>query len=83
MPAFTEAQLAGGDSLAAACMLGDMATTGPVTCTLAYAAPATPLPPAAAAGTGNQILAAVTFAALPDGVVENGANNAAATCASA
>jgi hypothetical protein len=79
-PTFTEAQLA-GEQLATACMLGDMAATGPVTCTFGFTVPATPLLASAAAGTGNQVLAAVTFEELPAGVEENSFNNAAAAVA--
>lgn len=66
------------DVVSTACVLGDLAVTGPVTCTFAYTVPATPLP----SGIGaRQILGAITYAPLADNVAEDGMNNAAVTCA--
>jgi len=61
-------------------MLGDMAATGAVTCTLSYTIPTTPLPDTADA---SRIVAAITYADLAENVVEDSSNNAAATCVTA
>lgn len=66
------------DVVSTACMLGDLALTGPVTCTLSYTVPATPLPTGIAS---RQILGAITYAALAENVAEDSMNNAASTCA--
>lgn len=68
------------DVVSTACMLGDMAATGAVTCTLSYTIPATPLPDTVDA---SQIVAAITYADLAENVVEDSSNNAAATCVTA
>lgn len=58
-------------------MLGDLAVTGPVTCTFSYKVPTTPLPSSVDA---RQILGSITYAPLAANVVEDSINNAAATC---
>lgn len=76
----TDAELAQYTTVSSACMLGDLALTGPVTCTLSYTAPAQPL---AATPEAKEIMAAITFAPLAANVVEDGLNNAAVTCVAA
>jgi hypothetical protein len=72
------ADMEGYDVVSTSCMLGDLAVTGPVTCTFSYSVPATPLPTGIDA---RQILGAITYAPLADNVAENTLNNAAVTCA--
>jgi hypothetical protein len=61
-------------------MLGDLAVTGPVTCTLSYTAPAEAL---GTAPEAREIMGAITYAPLAANVVEDGLNNAATTCVAA
>jgi len=68
------------DIVSTACRLGDLAATGPVTCTFSFTVPATPLP---AGVNARQIVGAVTYADLPENVVEDGMNNAATSCVAA
>jgi hypothetical protein len=70
--------IANYDIVSTACMLGDLAATGPVTCAFTYTVPATPLP---ASINARQILGAITYAPLAANVVEDSQNNAAVTCA--
>lgn len=79
-PEVSPEDLAQYDVVSAACMLGDMASTGPVTCTLSYTIPAAPLP---ASDDASRIVAAITYADLAENVVEDSSNNAAATCVTA
>lgn len=72
-------ELAQYTTVSSACMLGDLAVTGPVTCTLTYTAPAEPL---AATPEAKEIMAAITYAPLAANVVD-GLNNAAVTCVAA
>lgn len=65
------------DIVSTACLLGDLAETGPVTCSLTYTVPATPLP---ASIDARQIMGAITYAPLAGNVVEDNLNNAATTC---
>lgn len=69
--------LAESDVISTACMLGDLASTGTITCAFSYTVPGTPL-------TGSidarHLVAAVTFDALDDTVVEDSINNAAVAC---
>jgi len=79
-PEVSPEDLAKYDVVSTACMLGDQAATGPVTCTLSYTIPTTPLP---AEGDANRIVAAITYADLAENVVEDTSNNAAVTCVTA
>lgn len=69
--------LAKYDVVSTACLLGDLAVTGPVTCFFTYTVPATPLP---ASIDARRILGAITYAPLAENVVEDSVNNAASTC---
>lgn len=59
-----------------ACMLGDLAVTGDVTCTFSYVVPSS-MPAGAEA---DRIVGSITYAPLADNVVEDYMNNADVAC---
>lgn len=63
-------------------MLGDLAVTGAVTCTLSYKVPAAQAL-ATSSVDARQVIGAITYAPLAANVAEDSMNNAAATCVSA
>lgn len=81
-PDLSPAHLAESDVVSTACMLGDLAVTGAVTCTLSYKVPAAQAL-ATSSVDARQVIGAITFAPLAANVAEDSMNNAAATCVSA